>query len=273
MLIKSGKRLVHSKLKGFAAACLIAAFATSTGAGAIGGGTHRLLALDGHFVKWGSQTLGTGATVTYALATSRHSYRDARNCRNVAPFDQLSSSTRLPSAKIKRELEAAFAAWSAVADLKFVRIDDVSKADIVIGTQVVPRGRAFANVSPRTSASAPPGHVVKAIAASPADIAAQVRPRDATVAPISKALICFNASNRWKVGFNGDLKSYDLRYTFMHEIGHAIGLDHPGSRNELMDFKYSESFTGLRPGDVAGVRRLYGARRNENGKPGPKSSE
>jgi hypothetical protein len=53
---------------------------------------------------------------------------------------------------------------------------------------------------------------------------------------------------------------YDLRYTFMHEIGHAIGLDHPDSPEALMDYHYTEMFSALQPGDIAGADLLYGPR-------------
>jgi predicted Zn-dependent protease len=44
----------------------------------------------------------------------------------------------------------------------------------------------------------------------------------------------------------------------MHEIGHALGLDHPEQRSQLMHFKYDESRTGLQAGDIAGAVKLYG---------------
>ena len=59
--------------------------------------------------------------------------------------------------------------------------------------------------------------------------------------------------------FDGDIDVYDMRYTLVHEIGHAIGLDHPGPSGQVMSFRYTENFSGLQPGDFHGVRLLYGA--------------
>lgn len=63
---------------------------------------------------------------------------------------------------------------------------------------------------------------------------------------------------QWKIGFDGDKDVYDIRYTLVHEIGHAIGLDHPGPEGQLMGFRYTEAFADLQPGDLRGIRQLYG---------------
>ncbi|HVY20307.1 MAG TPA: matrixin family metalloprotease [Bauldia sp.] len=195
---------------------------------------HRLLVLDGETVKWGAPVLGTGATVTYALVASATDFPDARNCRSVVPLGPLLAANSVPSAQFAREVTAAFAAWSAVANIVFVP-DDPATADILIGAQGDPYGRAFTNVA----------HAV---------------PSGEGTAPIARSVICLNPAQRWKVGFDGDLDVYDLRYTLEHEIGHAIGLDHPGVAGVMMDFRYREKFDGPQPGDIAGALALYGAK-------------
>ena len=79
-----------------------------------------------------------------------------------------------------------------------------------------------------------------------------------SIRSIRKALICFNPLQKWKIGFDGDLAVYDVRYTLMHEIGHAIGLDHPGAAGALMGFRYDEKQKNLTSGDIEAARSLYG---------------
>ena len=125
--------------------------------------------------------------------------------------------------------------WEQVANISFREVANPKEAGILIGAQAEPKGRAFSNVFWRT----PPG---------------------AKTGAIDRALVCLNPKVRWKVGFDGNLNVYDLRYTFAHEIGHAIGLDHPSAAGQLMSYRYDEKQTGLQTGDVSGAVLLYGAR-------------
>jgi hypothetical protein len=210
-----------------------------------GEGGYQLLELDGYKVKWGEQELGVGARVSYAFAGETLRFGDARNCRELAPISAL-SGPNLPMEVLAREATAAFRVWERAADLLFHEVSNVRDADIVIGAQGRPRGRAFANVSYASD------------------------PEEEGVRPIEQALVCLNPDHEWKVGFDGDEDVYDIRYTLIHEIGHAIGLDHPGPSGQVMAFRYTEAFDELQPGDLRGVRRLYGRSTNDLalGKPG-----
>ncbi len=202
----------------------------SVAAGAEG---YRLLELDGYRVKWGEQRLGASATVTYAFANSPMHFENARNCSDLAPATAVAEHANIPLATLKRETDAAFREWEQIAGVLFQEVDDPGDANIIIGSQARPRGSAYANVTYK------PGAVdgIKAI---------------------EQALVCLNPEHAWKIGFGGDADAYDLRYTLMHEIGHAIGLDHPGPSGQVMGFQYNEAFNRLQPGDQRGAQRLYG---------------
>lgn len=196
----------------------------------------RLLELKGAPVKWGEPTLGTGANVTYAFVDKVTVFSQARNCRTMQPVEVLLARSTIERAAFEAEVAKAFDIWAAVADIRFRRIVDAATADILIGAQARPVGRAFTNVAHSQSA------------------AGKVR-------PIEQSLICLNPDQPWKIGFDGNLEVYDLRYTIAHEVGHAIGLDHPSASGQVMSYRYDERFQALQAGDVSGAVRLYGKSR------------
>lgn len=198
---------------------------------------YNLLRLGGTWVKWGEPKLGTHAEVTYAFASRSMHFPDARNCRRLQPIAPMLGRLGIAADSFRDEVELAFGEWSRAADIVFRQIGDATEADIVIGAQKTPRGRAYSNV-------------------------AYASRNEKGTTPISKSLICLNPAMEWKQGFDGDLDVYDLRYTLIHEIGHAIGLDHPGPHGQLMSFSYREDFRKLQAGDIAGAAALYGGPRN-----------
>ena len=193
---------------------------------------YRLLVLDGGFIKWGKPVLGTGAVVTVAVAETPRRFPDNINCTSLVPIDAILAKNGVTRLQFDTELEAALGEWSRAADITFIA-GDPATADILIGAEGNPVGRAFTNIALPTSGNS-------------------------TIDSIDHAVVCLNPDEQWKVGFDGNLGVYDLRYTLAHEIGHSIGLDHPGATGETMDFRYQEAFRQLQPGDIAGARALYG---------------
>ena len=194
-----------------------------------------LLRLDGHYVKWGSPAFGTRAALRYAFVAKPMRTDGAINCSSMVPVEPLLAASAIAPDAFEHEVAAAFALWEEATNVSFARTDDPTKADILIGAEGNPTGYAFTNVEYEHDGTGP-------------------------VRRIAKSMICLNPTRRWKVGFDGNLEAYDIRYTMTHEIGHAIGLDHPSPSGELMSFRYGEGFRALQPGDVAGAVALYGPR-------------
>ncbi|MBV8744944.1 MAG: matrixin family metalloprotease [Xanthobacteraceae bacterium] len=199
-----------------------------------------LLRLDGAYVKWGSARLGTPAQVRYTLISGPMQFPGAINCASMVPLGPLLKASRIERESFRQEVAAAFGLWEAAAGIQFVETADTGTADILIGAQATPRGFAFTNVDHERAGLTP------------------VSSTAAQVQRIQRSLICLNPTKLWKIGFDGNLDVYDIRYTIAHEVGHAIGLDHPSPSGELMSFRYTEDFRALQPGDVAGAVALYG---------------
>ncbi len=212
-------------------------------AGLVGlGGAHaqtflgfKLLDFDGVFVRWGGSE-SEPVTVTYALVDTPTQFPDARNCGAMVPLDDMLARSNIDRSVFRAEVAAAFDMWAHAANIRFEPAAPGTKPDILIGAQRYPIAHAFADVA---YAKGVPG----------------------MLRPIERSLICFNPTKRWKIGFDGNLAVYDLRYTLAHEIGHAIGLDHPEPHGQVMSRRYHEEFRTLQAGDVSGAVRIYGPRR------------
>lgn len=199
----------------------------------------RLLELGGRNVRWKLPENGLPATITYAFLTEPAEFPGARNCDAMLPPKAALGPSRIADEDFRREVRAAFAAWEEAANIVFRETASSAEAGILIGADAKARGRAFTNVALEEQST-----TGKTASADPG--------------AIRQSLICLNPKRHWKIGFDGDLDIYDLRFTMMHEIGHAIGLDHPGPEGPLMGFRYVERSRTLQTGDVAGAMALYG---------------
>lgn len=194
----------------------------------------RLLDFGGIYVRWGGKATEP-VVVTYAFVQQDVTFPDARNCGTMVPMDRLLADSGIGNDAYEAEVKAAFGMWERVANIRFEPAAADAKPGILIGAQRDPVGHAFADV-------------------------AYAKTVDGSVRPIERSLICLNPMKRWKIGFDGNLVVYDLRYTIAHEVGHAIGLDHPEPHGQLMSMRYQEGFRTLQAGDVSGAVRIYGAR-------------
>ncbi|MGE3916610.1 MAG: matrixin family metalloprotease [Hyphomicrobiaceae bacterium] len=188
-------------------------------------------------MRWVPQVPGGTIELRYAIADGDVEQPSSVNCRSMRAPNELLARSGLEMGDLRRALAEAFARWHAVADVAFIEVGPGARADIVIGEQQQPVGFAFTDV--QLGAPIGPG-----------------------LRPIVGASVCLNPERKWKIGYDGNLAVYDLVHTLTHEIGHTIGLDHPGRSGHLMSFRYSETLAGLSDGDVQGAVTLYGVRKH-----------
>lgn len=224
---------------------LVIAVSMRSEAGVADADEFRLLVLDGVALKWGVPHAATPARVSWAVQTALRFDDTAINCRFTKGFEELRGASKLGFTAMNEEINSAFALWEAVTGISFVQTSDESAADILVGAQVEARGIAWTNVS------------YKRDAVYAGQVLSQKDRKPVSIGRLTKAHICLNPLQSWRVGFDGDPGTFDLRYVIAHEIGHAIGLDHPGKSGQLMGFSYQE-LNGPMAGDVRGANLLYG---------------
>jgi len=176
--------------------------------------------------KWGPPAMGTGATVTWSLMGS-----------GLTTDNGLSTSlASFMPAGFKPALEAAFAAWSAVADLTFVEVTD--------------SGHGF-NAAGASGDIRITGHVFDGAGGTLAH--GYYPPANGTTAAGD---IHFDTAETWKLGFGG--AGFDIFQVMAHELGHALGLNHTLVPASLMNANYTEAFSGPQADDIAGMQYIYG---------------
>ncbi|MDE1939370.1 MAG: matrixin family metalloprotease [Alphaproteobacteria bacterium] len=212
------------------------------------GDGYRLLELNGHDVKWGTPEFGTRATLTYAIAGASAGASGVRNCRKVTGIDGLLAHSKLTRTVFTAQVKAALAMWESVANVRFLPARRAINADLLISAEAVPDGVAYTDVT-QTSSAGP------------------------SIDSIKKAIICLNPNQYWMAAAptspasSAKPNAYKLKYVLAHEIGHALGLNHPSPSGELMSFEYNRNMDSLQPGDIVGIVALYGPQRHASGTP------
>lgn len=180
--------------------------------------------------KWGSPVFGTGATVTWSLMPT------GTSCAAEFAGCTISAFADFMPAGYMGAVTAALASWSAVADLTFVMVADdgaafnaaTASGDIRLG------GHAF---------DGPFGTLAHGF----------YPPVNGLTAAGD---IHFDTSETWKLGWGG--AGFNVYQVLTHELGHALGLDHTGVPDSLMNPFYTEAFMGPQADDIAGMRFIYG---------------
>ncbi len=205
--------------------------------------------------KWGPAVVGTGATVTWSIigggVSLNTAFYYARPQLDQPQVLQTYTGNSVAlgsflSFDYMGQIEAAFNAWSSVANITFQYVLDsgspFNSSDSPAGSEpnirigAFPMGASSAHSSTLAIGYEPPQNGLTAAGD-----------------------IHLNSNKLFEIGFAGS--GSDLFQVVAHEIGHAIGLGHVSSlvTTALMNPAYREDFSGPQPDDIAGARYIYGA--------------
>ncbi len=180
--------------------------------------------------KWGAPAFGTGATVTY-------SFMGSGLTTDLGAGTSVALGTFMPLG-FTAAIQAAFNAWSAVANITFNLV-----ADPGVGWESPGAGASDIRIT---------GHAIDGASGTLAH--GFFPPANGVFAAGD---IHFDSAENWVLGQAGP--GIDIFSVAAHEIGHAIGLSHELTVTALMNPFYTEAFLGLQADDIAGAQFIYGA--------------
>ena len=142
----------------------------------------------------------------------------------------------LGQSEFEQAIQTALDAWSEVADVTFTETD-------------FPHARNSLDIG------------FGAIDGRGDTLAQAYLPDDVNPARLAGDIV-FDTAERWEVGNRLGHAAYDLTLVAVHEIGHALGLDHSQQGANVMAPSVSAGarFQGLAPHDVDDILRLYADR-------------
>jgi hypothetical protein len=203
-------------------------------------------------------------TLQYANATAITQVRWPTTNVAVALSTSLSNPpayVRATGEQVVAAARRALASWSAVSNIQFnvtTRPEQDAAAD---------------GISLITIADTPVNHSLFRTGLQPGrarvtfDSAGNITEADLAVNPLVTRADPFAGEVRSFFSTDGTTDSYDLESTFVHEIGHMLGLEHSGVAGATMQPRQGANGTynlsnfsarTLSSDDVAGVRAVYG---------------
>ena len=184
--------------------------------------------------RWASSPI----TWSFALA----------NYLGQAAYSAISLTFQSVSAVFQNDVTWAFQRWAQVANLNFVQTGDGSGVDIRLGWTAIDGAAGTLGITSYNFDGN--GHF------------------------LPDNVVEFDSSDTWVLGTDGDYHAVSssgvgFRIIALHEIGHALGLDHYNASSAVMNSILSGAVSDLTQSDLDGIRALYGSATNQTTVGGP----
>lgn len=174
--------------------------------------------------KWGAAEFGT--------ASGLIEWSFAQTAGDIAPYESFIT------APVQQQLvRDAFDVWSQVTAVTFIEVADSADVDIRLGW------------APLDGLGDQVGYTW---------LVAYPNPTDGEAGRIGSAEVIFDLAEEWDFGKEPDLSRPSFYATAIHEIGHALGMDHTPEGSLSMMAAFQAEITELQPVDVDGIQVLYG---------------
>jgi len=169
--------------------------------------------------KWGeSQEKGT----TGGLVS--YSFATQNYNGQLRDFDSF-----ITDVSFQKEIVEALSVWEDEADIRFFEVSDSSHVDIRFGWANIDGSRSILGETTFPSTG-----------------------------PLNQVIVAFDRDEDWFVGGDAPVNLIDFSSTAIHEIGHAIGIDHSETNQSIMRASYSREIFDLQRDDINAVTDIYG---------------
>lgn len=169
--------------------------------------------------KWGESQVSGSSGGTVSV-----SFAVSNEAGQFGTFDSF-----ITDADFQGEIISSLSSWENVADIRFELVSDSKDVDIRFGWRDIDgKGNVLGQTTTPSSG------------------------------PLKNVVIALDVNEDWFLSGDAPQGQIDFSSTVIHEVGHAIGIDHSETEAALMNATYSSTIFDLQIDDVNAATSVYG---------------